>query len=226
MRKRLASVLAAIIVIVIGVLLVLNATGVYKFELFPGWWTLFLIIPSLIAMIRSGINPGNMIFLGAGVLLLLNTNGLLRGVNIWILLLGMVVVFVGLGMLFRRPKKGPKAAPSIPDSGVPTYTAVFSSVRAENSSDNYRGAYVTSVFGSAEIDLSAVTVLANAATNPVAVFAGIEIIVPHGVNVTTTGTPFFGDIENNADKSKDPSLPTLHFNCTAVFGNITIGYGD
>ena len=29
MRKRLASVLAAIIVIVIGVLLVLNATGVY-----------------------------------------------------------------------------------------------------------------------------------------------------------------------------------------------------
>ncbi len=214
MRKRLASVLAAIIVIVIGVLLVLNATGVYKFELFPGWWTLFLIIPSLIAMIRSGINPGNMIFLGAGVLLLLNTNGLLRGVNIWILLLGMVVVFVGLGMLFRRPKKSPKAAPSIPDSGVPTYTAVFSSVRAENSSDNYRGAYVTSVFGSAEI-----------ATTPVAVFAGIEIIVPHGVNVTTTGTPFFGDIENNTDKSKDPSLPTLHFNCTAVFGNITIGYG-
>lgn len=122
MRKRLASVLAAIIVIVIGVLLVLNATGVYKFELFPGWWTLFLIIPSLIAMIRSGINPGNMIFLGAGVLLLLNTNGLLRGVNIWILLLGMVVVFVGLGMLFRRPKKGPKARP-------PFRTAAFLPIR-------------------------------------------------------------------------------------------------
>lgn len=226
MRKRLSNTLAALIITAIGVLLILNATGVYKFPLFPGWWTLFLIVPSLIFMLRAGINPGNMICLAAGVLLLLNANGLLNGVNIWILLLGLIVVFVGLGMLFRRPKKGPKAAPSMPENGVPTYTAVFSGIKAKNESEDYRGSYITSVFGSAEVDLSGVKVTDKAATNPVAVFASIEIIVPRGFNITTSGVPFFGDIDNDAEAAIDQEQPTLHFNCTSVFGSIHISYGD
>ena len=106
MKRKTGTILAALLVIAGGILLILHATNVIRISLFPGWWTLFIIIPTLISMLNTRVNAGHLICLSVGIILLLRANGILTGINLWLLLLGLVVVCVGISLLWRRPAPG------------------------------------------------------------------------------------------------------------------------
>ena len=73
MKNKLSNAVWGICFIVAGLGLCGDILGLWNFNLFfPGWWTLFIIIPCLVALIQQGPSTGNCIGLAIGVLLLLS----------------------------------------------------------------------------------------------------------------------------------------------------------
>jgi hypothetical protein len=88
-----------IVLIAVGVAFLLDRTHILNFDLFfPGWWTLFLIVPALASMIKSGLATGNVILLGIGVYFLLEE----QGINLSYLVLPAVLILWGAGMLIGK----------------------------------------------------------------------------------------------------------------------------
>lgn len=93
------SRLAGIVLIVLGAIFLLDRLNIFHFDpFFAGWWTLFLIIPAIIQISRSGFDTGNVILLVIGVFFLLDAQGFsLQG-----FLLPAILVLVGVVVLVRK----------------------------------------------------------------------------------------------------------------------------
>ncbi len=88
-----------LILFVIGVVFLLRAFNIipeaFKFD---GWWTLFLIVPAIMSMSRTGVTAGNAILLTLGVGFLLNEQG-------WNFTQYLVpAIFIVLGVVFLVKK--------------------------------------------------------------------------------------------------------------------------
>ena len=221
MRRTFSNVLWALVFIAAGVLLILKATGVYDFALFPGWWTVFLIVPALISMVRSGINVGNLILLGVGIVLLLNANHWLGEVNLWLLLAGVLVIAIGLGVLLT-PRRGASGRQHTTAEGGPQVSAVFGAAEHVDASPDFVGADVSAVFGGADLDIRQVGIVEEATVRCTAVFGGVSLYVPPDVNLVVTGTPVLGGCSNHVGSQQIEGRPTLYVNYTAVFGGVEI----
>ncbi|MBN2539912.1 MAG: hypothetical protein JXB08_00145 [Bacilli bacterium] len=91
--------LFAVVLIVLGALLLINAFGWFTFNIFfDGWWTLFLIIPAIVSMSRTGVTVGNAVLLVIGVGFLLQQNGWdFKGY-----IVPAIFIAIGVGILFRK----------------------------------------------------------------------------------------------------------------------------
>lgn len=89
--------LLGIVLLVLGGLLLMNALGWLHFNIFfDGWWTLFLIIPAIVSMSRTGLSAGNAVLLVIGVGFLLTEQGWdFRGyiVPALFIVIGLVIIF-------------------------------------------------------------------------------------------------------------------------------------
>lgn len=64
------------VLVILGVILGINALGIAKIDIFfPGWWTLFIIVPCLISLFTSEHKGGALFGLLLGVALLLGSWG-------------------------------------------------------------------------------------------------------------------------------------------------------
>ena len=69
MRSRLSNILWGLFFILIGIGFAGNAFNLWDFNLFfPGWWTLFIIIPCGISILQDGFHSGSCIGLAIGVI--------------------------------------------------------------------------------------------------------------------------------------------------------------
>ena len=92
--------LFGVIIILIGAYLLFSALGwLGDFSIFfDGWWTLFLIIPALVSMSKTGVTVGNTVLLILGVGLFLNVRGWdFRGY-----LIPAIFIVIGIGILVRK----------------------------------------------------------------------------------------------------------------------------
>ncbi|MBQ8403632.1 MAG: hypothetical protein IJX55_04310, partial [Clostridia bacterium] len=72
-KKTFTSVFWGLFIIAIGVILGGNVMGIWDIDLFfPGWWTMFIILPCLYGIIKNGPDVVNVAGLIIGVLLLLD----------------------------------------------------------------------------------------------------------------------------------------------------------
>lgn len=223
MKKKISNILVALIVVGIGVLLILKAVGVLDNLFFPGWWTLFLIIPPIISMIRSKPEGWHFFLIGLGVVLLLNANNILADFNIWLLIVGVLVVSIGLGILFSGVQANKRReAPKINNKDANSYSAVFGGQSAKNTSTDYKGSYVTAVFGGVDLDLRETVLNEDAQISCTAVCGGIEIYVPQNVNIQLSGVPILGGCTDKVKRTMDPAFPTLYINYVCVMGGLEI----
>lgn len=76
--KKFGNVLWGIVLITLGIIIGLNAVGLTHINLFfRGWWTLFIIIPSFIELIKSENKIWSLIWFVIGIVLLLCAQGIL-----------------------------------------------------------------------------------------------------------------------------------------------------
>ena len=77
--------------------------------LFDGWWTMFIIVPCLCALLSHSDKTGPAIGLGVGILLLLAEQDIIDWDMFWKIGLAVLVIALGLGMIFSNKIKSSSA---------------------------------------------------------------------------------------------------------------------
>ena len=217
MREKLANVLWGLVWIAIGVFVFGKVMGFWEVPvLFPGWWTLFLIVPSFIGMIKDGIRPVNSIFLVCGVLLLLEQNHVLESGTLGKLLIPAVFLVLGISILCRSLFKGNKRR----YHGKQGYTATFAGNVVMPTEMPFQGCEADAVFGGLDLDLRNIVIEDGAVIEATAIFGGIDIKVPADVTVKLRRTEVFGGAKSHVSNRKDG--PVLYVNALCMFGGVDI----
>lgn len=221
-ESKFSNIIWGLIFLGLGIIFLGNNFKLWDIEVFfEGWWTLFIIIPSLIGILKKGSRISSCFWLVIGILLLLACQDIITFQLIRKMIFPLIFILIGLMIIFR-PKKitddNYKEIKKQKDSL--NLVAVFSG-REEKISTEFKGADCISVFGGIDLDLRDTSLKDDVVIEIVSCFGGVDILLPKNVNVVTSGIPCFSSIENkitNQEKSKS----TIYINYVAIFGGIEI----
>lgn len=110
MKKDFTTLLVGVIFLCTGIFVGGTMLGIFNYTInFSGWWTLFIIVPALIAIAQGGFNIGNLVLLAVGVLLFLDAQSILPAFFSWKLIVPLILIGIGLqillGDVFKSNKK-------------------------------------------------------------------------------------------------------------------------
>ncbi len=105
LKGKSSRIIYGVLLMTAGILAIGNQLDLWNVSVFfPGWWTLFIIIPFLSDIIESGVRPWNLAGLSVGIVLLLSE---LRIVT-WKLIVNTVVpilaIVIGLFLIVSKKK--------------------------------------------------------------------------------------------------------------------------
>lgn len=222
--KKVGNKIWGLVFVVVGVIFGLNALGITDINVFfDGWWTLFIIIPSIIEIIKEPTRIGNYIWLGIGVIFLLSAQGILDMSKIWKLIFPAILVAIGLGIIFKDVV-GSKVNEKIKElnkDDKEEYYATFSGQKLNFSGEDFKGASLNAIFGGIDLDLRDVNITQDQVVNATSVFGGIDILVPNNVNVKVKSNSLFGGVDNKV-KTYNENLPTIYIKGFCLFGGVEI----
>ena len=206
-----------IVLIVVGILFLGRNMNWWNFSMFfEGWWTLFLIVPSIISLVRKESMGTSFLILVLGVLMLLASQNVIEWSTIWKVFLPIIIMVVGLSIIFGNRKVKTKKV----KGNAKEYVAIFSGV------DEMIGKIesdfkVTSVFGGVELDMRDVKLEEDLIIDCFTLFGGIDIRLPKDVKVEVNGLPIFGGVENKY-RNNDEAKVTIYINHTTIFGGVDL----
>ena len=204
-----------ILLIIVGILFLGRNMDWWDFSIFfDGWWTLFLIIPALISLVRREGIATSFLILILGVLMLLASQEVIEWDTVWKVFVPIIIIVVGLSIIL-----GNKRVRS-PKSNAKEYLAIFSSVEEtidEIKSDNK----VTSIFGGVELDLRNVKLKEDLVIDCFSLFGGIDIRLPKDVKLEVSGLPIFGGSESRY-RGNENSKVTVYIHHTTIFAGVDL----
>lgn len=222
--KKVGSLIWGILFIIVGLIFGLNAMGITDINIFfRGWWTLFIIIPSLIGVIKESYKVGNYIWLLIGIVLLLSAQGIINFSTIWKLALPTILVIIGLSIIFKDVV-GSKINDKIKElnkEGKTEYYATFSGEELTFTGSEFKGASLNAIFGGIDINLKDAVIEKDIVINSTAVFGGVDILVPNNVNVKVKSSSIFGGTDNKMTENKE-NVPTIYVKAFNLFGGTEI----
>lgn len=102
--KKLAKQFLGFSIAAIGVLWILNVTGVIGFDIFfHGWWTLLIILPCTAHLIANR-NWGSFSGIALGAVLLLQAQGYIDWPVFWKLCLAIIFIAFGIVLIFFQER--------------------------------------------------------------------------------------------------------------------------
>ena len=221
--KQAKRIIWGLVLIALGILYGLNQLELLPFELFfPGWWTLFIIIPSIIALLTERDKIGALIGLLFGVFFLLHAWDILAMDLLWKSAVPIVIILIGLKMVFGNKNKTPP--PASPDGTQDCIrgVAVFSGHEMRLGGQTFRGAETVAVFGGVELFAADALIQQDCVIRATAVFGGVDLHLPPTVNVQVVSNGLFGGVENHHAGGIQEGVPTVYVHTTAVFGGVEI----
>ena len=224
--KNISKIIWGIVLIAAAAIFALNTLGVTNIDvLFPGWWTLFIIIPSLAGVFTDRDKTGSIIGLLIGVCLLLWKLDLLDVSYLWEIIVVVILLVIGIKLIFgglRRKKTDDSATVKVHiSSDAPAGTAIFGGKEMNFDGQVFEGGEFTAIFGGVDCDLRRAIIEKDCKIRATAIFGGIDIQVPKGINVKVSSTNIFGGTENLCDG--DPSCPiTIYVEAVSIFGGVDI----
>ena len=205
-----------------------NALGILKVNIFfPGWWTLFIIVPCAISLFSGDTDKwADIVGIIVGVALLLACQGLLEFRMIWSLIVPVILIAIGLSMLFKDVL-GRKVAKEVKKlrgkSGQKEYWATFSGQNVNFDNQVFEGCNLEAVFGGVKCDLRKAEIKEDVLIRASAVFGGVTILMPKDVNVQVISSAMFGGTTNRYSKDElDETKKTIFVESTALFGGVEI----
>lgn len=221
-ESKFSNIIWGLIFLGLGIIFLGNNFKFWDIDVFfEGWWTLFIIVPSLIGIFKKGSRISSCFWLVIGILLLLACQDMITFQLIRKMIFPLIFILIGIMIIFRPKKitdnnykeiKKPKDSLNL--------VAIFSG-REEKVSTEFKGADCISVFGGIDLDLRDASLKDDIVIEVVSCFGGVDILLPKNVNAVTSGVPCFSSIENkitNQTKSK----ATIYINYVAIFGGIEV----
>ena len=107
--KKANGALIGLIFLVVGFLYACSALDIIQFTVFfPGFWTLFLIVPCFYGLFRKGEDKtGYIIGLLVGICFLINAQDFSFHIDFWPMILAILCILIGVKMIF--PNRGGKS---------------------------------------------------------------------------------------------------------------------
>lgn len=213
--KKGSSIFWGLVLILVGIIFLGNNIGIWDINIFfKGWWSLFIIIPSIYGLFTSDSRGGSVISLTVGILLLLAAQDIISYGMIWKILVPIIIIVVGLSLIFSSRITRKKM-----DKNAKEYVAIFSGVdeKIDNLTSDFK---VVSVFGGVDLDLRNAKLDKDIYIEAVTVFGGIDLKLPDKVKVVASGVPIFGGLENKCEDNTGDETITIHYTC--VFGGIDL----
>ena len=218
--KSSKSIMWGVILIIVGIILGGNALELFDINVFfDGWWTLFIIIPSLFGIANNREKVGSIIALVIGVLLLLSCQNIIDFDVIWKLMVPIIIVGVGLSLIFKNSFNSEVVKS---DEVKEEVFATFSGqdIKVE---DEFKGTKLNAIFGGIKLDLRNAKIKKDVSITTTSIFGGIDLYVPEGVNVKVTSTSIFGGVDGKKLNTKaDEKGHTIYINATCIFGGVDI----
>ena len=215
MNKR--NLFWGIVLIVVGILFLGRNMNWWNFSIFfEGWWTLFLIVPSIISLVRKESMGTSFLILVLGVFMLLASQNVIDWSTIWKVFLPIIIMVVGLSIIFGNRKVKTKKV----RGNAKEYVAIFSGVdEVINKIEN--DFKMTAVFGGIELDMRDVTLDSDLVIDCFTLFGGIDIRLPKDVVVKVNGLPIFGGVENKYRNNHEAKV-TVYINHTTICGGVNL----
>ncbi len=240
-----SRVIGGLIIVAAGAALLLRNTGVAM----PYWlftWPMILILVGVYTGFKHNFrNNSWMILIGLGVFFLIRKFMPELGLQPYF----WPAIIIGAGLIFIfRPKWDSNRwkqdnnkdtwQPTSPDSAVMLATpseaeatdllyvrSVFSGVKRNVVSKNFKGGKVSAVFGGAEIDLSQADLNGPATLHFEVLFGGAKIIVPSHWSIQNEIDGVFHGVDDNRRFNSSAALnpeKVLYLKGSAAFGGVEI----
>lgn len=225
--KNNKNILWGIVLVIIGVIVGLNALNITNIDIFfNGWWTLFIIIPSLIGLLNEKDKTGNIIGLIIGIVLLLGVQNIINFDLIWKLILPMIIIIFGLSLIFGNNlnKKINNEIKKINNEKGKNeeYCSTFSEQKIDFDDEEFKGVSLTAVFGGITLDLRNAKINEDVVINTTSVFGGIDIYVPDNIKIKVKSTSIFGGVDNKKIKNDNEKEHIIYINASCIFGGVDI----
>lgn len=227
--KMVSNYICGLFLILVGVVLGLNAFGITNINLFfDGWWTVFIIVPSLNGLIKGEDRTGALIGLIIGVFLLLSCQDVIDFSLFVKLFIPVILITIGLSIIFKDKAKDVvvKKMGKINAKDIDmehTYTSTFSEEKINLDNEKLENCAINSIFGSVSLDLRNAIIDEDIVINNYVVFGGVTIKVPKDVNVVVKTTSIFGGVDNKTGRNKSKeNVKTIYIKGTILFGGIDI----
>lgn len=223
MNQKAKGILWGIAIIAVGILWGLNKSNIIDFTIFfPGWWTLFIIVPSVIGLFKDRDKTASAIFLVIGLFLLINANFDLKPIKV--LILPAIVVLIGIYIIvknIKNNKEQPQFEQAIVNPNYQEYSATFAEQKYVFD-QQFLGGKFSATFGSINIDLSRAYIQPGTLIDARANFGGVEITVPQNIRVVIKSHGFFGGTSDKSNKNLPFDAPTLYVDSSCLFGGVNI----
>lgn len=222
-RLPTSQFLLGVLVVLIGLLLLLETTGLLETEDFLVYTPSLFVLIGLWALVQSRFRNlvGPLVLVGvagAAQLVALDYATVDDVVVFWPLLLVAFGLSILLGQVRSRVRET--------DDAFTSAFAAFGGVEKRNTSNRFEGADLTAIFGGTELDLRDATVAEGPARiNAVALFGGVDVIVPREWNVQLDVLPILGGASDDRPRREaDQRHEEIDLVVTgfAAFGGVTI----
>ncbi|MCP1662459.1 MAG: hypothetical protein D5R99_03805 [Methanocalculus sp. MSAO_Arc1] len=203
MQRISYQVIIGAILLILGGLLLLRATGIYDTGEFLVYAPSLIVLFAVIALFKSSFQ-----FLSGPVVLIV-IFGTIQAVALDYLspdvILPVIIIAVGLGFIFNRVRRPSTGESTDQATDTVELMAVLGGVESRSISKSFRGGEMLAIFGGVDLDLRDAGISDPPAEIQVfTLFGGTEIRVPEDWNVRLNVLPVLGSAE---DERRRPTFP-------------------
>lgn len=245
-RKYLSTLFLGLCVIAVGVGYLGNYLDFLPWDgftlFFPGWGSLFLIIPSVYFLIRNPFSWFWPVCLLIGVLILISKLELFTFSTAVAIVLSVLVIFIGvrilLAPLFRRVRRRrmrKKINQLTGESGISftddhsagmewdgSYSVSFGERHVDMDGLNFTSATLSVSFGELVFNLNGAHIHDCAVIDANCSFGELRIILPPHVRAEVNRNGAFSEVANRHPNPDDPGAPVVYINASCSFGEIAV----
>lgn len=226
MKQNITRILFGITAILIAIIIFGNSFNFWNLSL-NGWWTIFLIVPGISSIIKSGFTFFNTTLTLGGFILLLKKQEIIHSIP-FELICAIILIFLGLNLILKPTKNYNKA--NIPfkentviinDNDISKAECTFSTLNITPEGYLAKARYNCS-FGSLTVDFSKAIICDKCDMKINNAFGKVIINTYGKCRILVDGSQFLGSIIDNSMGRNNINLPTVYLRCNSSFGNVEI----
>ena len=233
--KKIKPAIWGIAIIALGIIFGGNALGLFDINIFfEGWWTLFIIVPSVISLFTEKEKLLSLGFVAAGVILLLAAQNVISYDVSWKVILAVFLILAGVTIIVKgvirsnNDKEVEKKARDLgDDKTMDSQMAIFSGSDKAYNNEVFTGSNLLAVFGGVDLDLRKAKFEKDVVIRAFCLFGGIDIRVPEDVQIKLKSGIIFGGISDDRKTVPEKNGKyTIYIDAAGGFGGLSINDKD